>query len=113
MKCGGEIMDRKKEWLCYLLNDCEQGSEGWSSWMYYGVALGNTEEEIARSWAESVKATYDVDFTSDLKCYNGHWFCDWFRINMHELKTSVYGHSEPIKIEFPYEKHPDRFGGAI
>ena len=28
MKCGGEIMDRKKEWLCYLLNDCEHHSKG-------------------------------------------------------------------------------------
>lgn len=43
----------------------------------------------------------------------GIGFYDWFRINMHELKTSVYGHSEPIKIEFQYEKHPDLFGGEI
>lgn len=102
-------MDRKKEWLCYLLSSCEQGSEGWSGWMYYAVAFGNTEEEVARSWAENVKATYGVDFTGRLKCHNGYWFCDWFRINMCELKTSVYGLSEPIKIEFPYRKHINLF----
>lgn len=109
MKCGGETMDRKKKWLCYLLSDCEQGSEGWSGWMYYAVAFGNTEEEIAKSWAENVKATYGVDLTSDLKYDNGHWFCSWFRINMHELKTSVYGKSEPIGIEFSYREHTNLF----
>lgn len=109
MKCGGETMDRKKKWLCYLLSDCEQGSEGWSGWMYYAVAFGNTEEEIAKSWAENVKATYGVDLTSDLKYDNGHWFCSWFRINMHELKTSVYGKSEPIRIEFSYREHTNLF----
>ena len=109
MKCGGETMDRKKKWLCYLLSDCEQGSEGWSGWMYYAVAFGNTEEEIAKSWAENVKATYGVDLTSDLKYDNGHWFCSWFRINMHELKTSVYGKSEPIIIEFSYREHTNLF----
>nr|DAP05337.1 MAG TPA: hypothetical protein [Caudoviricetes sp.] len=27
MKCGGETIDRKKKWLCYLLSDCEHHSK--------------------------------------------------------------------------------------
>lgn len=97
-------MDRKKTWLVYLLSSCEQGSEGVSGWMYYSVAFGDTDEEIYNNWVENVKKIYGVDLSEDLRCTNGYWSC-YYPLYKNELKTSVYGHSEPLFISECYREH--------
>lgn len=97
-------MDEKKTWLVYLLSSCEQGSEGFSGWMYYSVAFGDTDEEIYNNWVENVKKIYGVDLSEDLRCTNGYWSC-YYPLYKNELKTSVYGHSEPLFISECYRKH--------
>ena len=97
-------MDRKKTWLVYLVSSCEQGSEGFSGWMYYSVAFGDTDEEIYNNWVENVKKIYGVDLSEDLRCTNGYWSC-YYPLYKNELKTSVYGHSEPLFISECYRKH--------
>lgn len=97
-------MDKKKTWLVYLVSSCEQGSEGWSGWMYHSVAFGNTEEEIYNNWIENVKKIYNVDLSKDLRCTNGHWSC-YYPLYKNELKTSVYGHSEPLFVSSCYQEH--------
>ena len=96
----------KKVWLVYLLSTCEMGSEGWSGWMYYSVAFGDTDEEIYSSWIENVKMIYGVDLSKDLKCHKGVWYC-YYQLCKHELPKSVYGHAQPLLIEKCYEKHTD------
>lgn len=97
-------MDRKKTWLVYLVSSCEQGSEGFSGWMYHSVAFGNTDEEIYNNWVENVKKIYDVDLSEDLRCMNGYWSC-YYPLHKNELKTSVYGDSQPLLVEAQYRKH--------
>ena len=95
---------RKKSWLVYLLTPCESGTEGWSGWSYYSVALGNTDEEIYNDWIENVKQIYGVDLSEDLRCTNGYWYCH-YPLCKNELPTSVYGDSQPIWVEAQYKKH--------
>lgn len=97
-------MNRKKTWLVYLVSSCEQGTEGWSGWMYYSVAFGNTDEEIYNNWIDNVKKIYDVDLSKDLRCTNGYWSC-YYPLHKNELKTSVYGHSEPLFVNACYKEH--------
>lgn len=95
-------------YLCYLLGDCEQGSDGWRTYMYYCVAEGNTPEEICKNWLENVKTLYNVDLSKDV-CFgksntisfHGNKFCT------SKLKMGVYGHPQELNINFPYEKHLD------
>lgn len=94
----------KKTWLVYLVSSCEQGSEGFSGWQYQSVAFGNTDEEIYKSWIENVNKIYDVDLSKDLRCTNGYWSC-YYPLHKNELKTSVYGHSEPLFIASCYREH--------
>lgn len=94
----------KKTWLVYLISSCEQGSEGWSGWQYYAVALGNTDEEIYNNWVENVKEIYAVDLSDDLRCTNGYWSC-YYPLCKNELPTSVYGDSQPLLVEAQYRKH--------
>lgn len=97
-------MDRKKTWLVYLVSSCETGSEGWSGWMYHSVAFGNTDEEIYNNWVENVKMIYDVDLSENLKCTDGYWSC-YYPLYKNELKTCVYGHSEPLFVNACYREH--------
>ena len=113
---------KKKTWLVYLVSSCEMGSEGWSGWMYHCVAFGDTDEEIYNSWLDNVKKIYNVDLSKDLKhnigsstyIENGvektydydYWSC-YYPIYKNELKTSVYGYSEPLIVESCYSKHKD------
>lgn len=97
-------MDKKKTWLVYLTSSCEQGSEGWSGLMYHSVAFGNTDEEIYNNWIENVKKIYGVDLSKDLRCSNGYWSC-YYPLHKNELKTSVYGDSKALNIDFCYRKH--------
>jgi hypothetical protein len=101
----GEYMN-KKSWLVYLLEPCEMGSDGWSGWMYYCIAFGDTDEEIYNNWIDNVNKIYGVDLSKDLKCKDGYWSC-YYSIHKCELPTSVYGHSQPINIEKCYSKHID------
>jgi hypothetical protein len=102
---GGKKMYGKKTWLVYLLSCCEMGTEGYSGWMYHSVAFGDTDEEIYNNWIENVKKIYDVDLSKDLKCVDGHWHCHYYPLHKNELKTSVYGHSEPLFIDACYQKY--------
>lgn len=94
-------------YLCYLLCNCEQGSEGWAAWAYYCVAEGNTAEEVVENWLENVKLLYKKDLSEDMYIgtdnttifFHGNKFC------MNRLQTDVYGYPQKINIEFPYEKH--------
>lgn len=97
-------MENKKTWLVYLLVPPEMGSEGWSGWSYYCIAKGNTDEEIYHDWVNNVKKIYDVDLSEDL-CQNssGTWSC-YYLLAKNELPTSVYGVSEPLKIEKCYQR---------
>lgn len=95
-------------YLCYLLGDCEQCSEGWRAYMYYCVAEGNTPEEICKNWLENVKTLYNVDLSkdvffgkSDTIFFHGNKFC------ASKLKTGVYGYPQELNINFTYEKHLD------
>lgn len=99
-------MDYKKTWLVYLLSSCELGSEGWSGWLYYSVARGNTDEEIYHDWIKNVKAIYDVDLSKDLKCYDGFWSC-YYPLVKNELPTSIYGDSQQLYIEKSFRSHID------
>lgn len=94
----------KKSWLVYLVSSCEQGSEGYSGWMYYSVAFGDTDEEIYNNWVENVKKIYNVDLSKDLKCINGYWSC-YYPLCKNELTTSVYGNSQPLFVKARYKKH--------
>lgn len=95
----------EKKWLVYLLFPCEMGSEGWSGWMYYSVAFGNTDEEIYNNWVENVKKIYNVDLSEDLKYSNGYWHCHYYPLCKNELPTSIYGDSQPLFVETQYRKH--------
>lgn len=97
---------QRKSYLVYLLMECEMGTEGWSGWNYYAVVHGDTDEEVYNDWVEQCKIIYGVDFSEDLKCYNGKWFCR-YELVKHELPSSVYGHSQPLFIEECYRKHLD------
>lgn len=99
-------MNKKKSWLVYLVASCEMGSEGWSGWMYHSVAFGNTDEEIYNNWVENVKKIYDVDLSKDLRCTDGFWSC-YYPLHKNELKTSVYGHAEPLLVSACYQEHDD------
>ena len=101
----GKYMN-KKCWLVYLLESCEMGSEGWSGWMYYSVAFGDTDEDIYNNWIDNVNKIYGVDLSKDLKCKDGYWSC-YYPLCKCELPTSVYGASQPINIEKCYRKHID------
>lgn len=97
----------KKSWLVYLILPCEMGTEGWSSWTYYSVAFGNTDEEIYKSWVENVKKLYDVDLSNDLKCKNNKWYCHYYELCKNELPRSVYGDAQSIFIEKRFREHMD------
>ena len=97
-------MNKKKTWLVYLISSCEQGSEGWSGWLYHSVAFGDTDEEIYNNWVENVKKIYDVDLSEDLRCTNGYWSC-YYPLCKNELPTSIYGDSQPLFVEAQYRKH--------
>lgn len=98
-------MDKKKTWLVYLVSSCEQGSEGWSGWMYHSVAFGNTDEEIYSNWIENIKQIYGVDLSEYLRCSSdGCWTCH-YPLYKNELPTSVYGDSQPMLVEAQYRKH--------
>lgn len=101
------ITETKNQYLCYLIVPCETGSEGWSGWMYYCVAEGDTPEQIVRNWIENVNLIYGIDLSKDLYIDNktGHISVHYYPFYMNELKTSVYGHSEKISIDFNYIKH--------
>ena len=96
-----------KKYLCYILTSCEMGSEGWSGWMYYCVAQGNTPEEVVHNWIDNVKLLYGIDLSNDLhidehtKCISIHYY----KFCMNELKGTIYGDSQELNIEFPYRKH--------
>lgn len=94
----------KTPWLVYLLVPCEQGSEGWSGWMYHSVAFGNTDEEIYNNWIKNVKRIYGIDLSESLKCTNGYWSC-YYPLYKNELPRAVYGTSQPILVEKQYKKH--------
>ena len=93
----------KKTWLVYLISSCEQGSEGWSGWQYYAVALGNTDEEIYNNWVKNVKEIYGIDLSEDLKCTDEYWSC-YYPLCKNELPTEVDGDSQPLFIEAQYKK---------
>ena len=97
-------MENNKKWLVYLLESCEQGAEGWSGWMYYCIAFGNTDEEIYNNWLKNVKKVYEVDLSKNLRYDNGNWTC-YYDLYKVELKNSIYGHSKPIDINYNFEKH--------
>ena len=97
-------MENKKCWLVYLLSSCEMGSEGYSGWLYYSVAYGNTDEEIYHDQLKNVKAIYGVDLSKDLKECNGFWSC-YYPLAKNELPLSVYGDSERLKVDMYYKKH--------
>ena len=98
------MQNNKKTWLVYLISPCEMGSEGWSGWMYYAVAEGNTDEEIYNSWLENVKKIYNVDLSKDLNCHDGYRSC-YYPLARNELPTSVYGKSYPLFVEAQYKEH--------
>ena len=98
------MLSNKKTWLVYLIYPCETGSEGWSGWMHYAVAEGNTDEEIYNNWLENVKKIYNVDLSKDLNCCDGYWSC-YYPLAKNELPTSVYGNSYPLFVEAQYRKH--------
>lgn len=106
---------KEKKYLVYLLTPCEMGSEGWSGWMYYAVAHGNTDKDIYEDWIEQCKHIYGVDLSEDLRCINAtdeygnateQWMC-YYPLCKVELQTSVYGDAQEIKIDFVRRKHDE------
>ena len=49
---------------------------------------------------------YGVDLSEDLKCRDGKWYC-YYELAKNELPSSVYGDSQPLRIEKCYRKHVD------
>ena len=96
---------KPNKYLVYQAGTCEMGSEGFSSYYYFCVAQGNTEEEIIMNWAENVEKLYGVKINPK-KWHNGKWY-DYYPILMEKLPESMYGRAGHIEIVNHYEKHND------
>lgn len=94
----------KDSYLVYLVEDCEQGMDGYAGWSYYAVVQGNTTKEIAYTWVEAVKSMYGVDFSNELVCHNGRWYARYL-ISMTKLPKVVQGKPKELVIEANYDKH--------
>lgn len=90
------------DYLVYLLDECQMGSEGWSGWMYYAVCHGDTDEELYKDWVKQVNHLYGVDLSEDLHCENGVWYSWALKLEKHELPARVLGNSQRLNIEKQY-----------
>lgn len=102
---------QRHPYLVYLLSGGNMEDEGWSGWMYYAIAHGDTDKEIYNDWIEQVKHIYGVDLFDDLVCIvskdgSEKWYC-YYDLVKTELPVSVYGVSKPLVVEKNYDKYSE------
>ena len=111
----GICRDIKYTYLAYTLVTCEMGSEGYSGWNGYTICQGSTIREVIEDYRyknnsthrglKSVSEEYNIDTNcKDVEKFMVH---DYFTTFFIRLEEEVYGHANPITIDFPYEKHKD------
>lgn len=88
-------MVNDKTYLVYQLGTVESGTGGRSSYYFYAIAFGNTEEDVVKSWAENVEKIYGVKLVP--KFENGVWN-SYHRIVWNELPVSLYGNTPMLNI---------------
>lgn len=86
----------KKKYLVYELGQCEQGSEGLSSYFGYAICLGNTIEEVMADYKRQVKELYNVDANPKQDDYG--WY-NYYRLAYNELPDTVFGGAKKLEIK--------------
>lgn len=96
-------ISRKKTWLVYQVGACEMGSEGSSSMHHLCIAQGDTKEEIIKNYVENVKLLYGYELDPTINKVGDYY--DYYKIDMTEIKTSVYGNVLNYEVILNYQKH--------
>lgn len=93
----------KKTWLVYQVGACEMGSEGSSSMHHLCIAQGDTKEEVIKNYVENVKFLYGYELSPMINKVGDYY--DYYKIDMTEIKTSVYGNVLNYEVILNYQKH--------
>ena len=101
------MKDDKKAWLCYIVGQCEMGSEGHSSMMYLMVCYGNTDEEILADYRANLKSVFGKDIIGEVTYGNDGTVYSYYPIHKVFLPRDVYGDVEDYSINLIYKKHDD------
>jgi hypothetical protein len=103
-----------KEYLFYIKGQREQGSEGWASYMWYGVGSGNTLEEAIEDFNKKIEvevtqfvrnanknnSQYD-NYIAKFNFYkkDDKWYESYvYELNCAELRTNEFMECKTIKI---------------
>ncbi len=103
-----------KEYLFYIKGQREQGSEGWASYMWYGIGRGNSLEEAIEDYRIKIETeatnfirnvnrsnsnydTYKASFNFNQK--SDKWYESYgYELGFVELKTQEFMECKTIKI---------------
>jgi hypothetical protein len=98
------------EYLMYFDAPQDQGSEGWNSYAYYGVGIGNTWEEAILDYEEKINRDCkkelhpdDPNYEPNLKIINmGSYYslCDRWKLCIVPLRSSEYGNCKKLEINY-------------
>jgi len=86
----------KRLWLVYQLGATEMCHSGFSSYWYYSVAEGDSEDEAVINWAENVKVLYKVELKPKKNEYGDWEAC--YPIVANELPYDVFGTPHRLDI---------------
>lgn len=95
-----------KVYLVYLVDDCRQGSEGYSSIIFPCVVYANNDKTLVEEYISTVNKIFDVDISED-KTINtdGHICFNYIPLYKTEILVSTNGHMKGIDISTNYTNH--------
>lgn len=86
----------KKKYLVYELGQCEQGSEGLSTYYGYAICTGDTIEEVMEDYKQQVKELYGTDCNPINTPYG---WTNYYRLAYNELPDTIHGYTKKLNIE--------------
>lgn len=94
-------------YLCYIVGECEMGSEGFSSCMYPMIAYGNNDEEIIESYRDNLIHVFGEDIIGKITYGKDGGMFSYYPIHKVEIPLGVYGDVESMSILLNFKQHAD------
>lgn len=100
-----------KTYLVYLVGDCRQESEGYSSIIYPCIVYADNDKTLIEEYINTVNKIFGIDISKD-KTINidGHIGFNYIPLYKTEILTCTNGHMKGINISTNYRDH---YGDSI
>lgn len=94
-------------WLCYIVGECEMGSEGYADILYPMISHGATDEEIISNYKANLVSLYGEDPIGEVNYDSNGGMMSYYPIHKVMIPRNIYGSPESLSILINYHPHKD------